>query len=502
MSEFDKDTPVSPASAPKDEATREEPAVSSASGAASGTGSMPGFLTREEYEQVGDDPEPLPKDFQVIDGGAGEKAGLANEPTALTGASDATADAGANPSVDVSAPVAEDPGEPSPSGAAAAANAVGAFITEGVTSVREVNAARRAHAEARGTLEQLDRSLEKQTAELEHRRDITERFGEIVAEQTARFERATTAKADAEAKLAELEQRGAELKTKLDAMKESDAATEKRLKSALDAAEAKEESARESGSRLQRRLDDARRNLEKAQSEREDGMAAAQRAIESAKSHISTLNAELAEVQKNPSANSAEYSVRSGELQGQISDAADELRLAQEELPRVTAETQAAIADAQAAVTEAEKPIDAAKKAYAAVSAEADRARDAYDAAKKDADARQKELRRQVSDAEKAAKEQRRAAEDAQAEAESAQVALDEANDIHAHPEATEALAHAVAADQAERGKLAAEVEHLAATERDVRERTRGSRVKFIGIITVVVALVLIAIILQFATPR
>ena len=30
---------------------------------------VPVFLSREEYEKVGDDPEPLPRGFEVIDGG-------------------------------------------------------------------------------------------------------------------------------------------------------------------------------------------------------------------------------------------------------------------------------------------------------------------------------------------------------------------------------------------------------------------------------------------------
>ena len=459
------------------------------------TKTMPGFLTREEYEQIGDEPEPLPKDFQVIDGGAGE-TGIAQKPDAAT-------DTGASaPAPTETADTEPEHADPAPTGAAAAANAVGSFFSEGVASVREMNAARRAHAEAREALEQLDRRIEEQTAELEHRRDIENRFGAIIEEETARQDAAVSSKAAAETKAAELQQQADAIRTKLDNMKEEDGTTEKRLRAALEAAEAKEESSRESGSRLQRRLDDARNNLEKAESERTEGVAAAQRAIESAKAHLTALNAELAEVQRNPSANSAEYSVRSADLQNQISDAAADLRLAQEDLPRVDAETQAAITAAHAAVATAEKPIGAAKKAYAADSAEADRAREAFDTAKKDADARQKELRRQISDTEKAIKEQERAAQDAQDEADAAQTALDEANDIHAHPEVTEALERAIAADQAEREHRAVKVEELASAERDVRERTRGSRTKFLGFIALVVAFIVCALILSFAMPK
>ena len=493
MSEFEKDTPANPEAVSKDSEATEPKAETTI---ATGSGTMPGFLTREEYEQVGDDPEPLPKDFQVIDGGANE-AGCP-----VQTATDSAAPVEASDAAAPSAAETEDVKEPAPTGAAAAANAVGLFFSEGVASVREVNAARRAHAEAREALEQLDRALEEQTSQLEHRRDIAARFDAIVAEETARREQAATAKTAAETELSKLERQGDDLKAQLETMKEADAATEKRLRSALEAAEAKEESARESGSRLQRRLDDARRNLEAAQSEHTDGAAAQQHTIESIKAHIAALNAELAEVQRNPSANSAQYSVRSAELQGEISDAAEELRLAQEDLPRVTAETSAAIATAQAAVAEAEKPIETARKAYDAATAEASRARDAHDAAKNDAETRQKELRRRISDISQAVKEQQRAAEKAQEEADAAQASLDEANDIHAHPEATDALAQTIAGNRAERDKRATAVDKLAAVEQDVRERTRESRVKFIGIITVVVALVVIAVILQFVMPR
>ena len=485
MSEHDQD-----AGSP----TGMEPESATPRAAANNADTLPGFLTREEYEQVGDEPEPLPKDFQVIDGGAGEST----EPK-RTGA-DAPVPAPAE-SADT-ADTAPKTADPAPTGAAAAASAVGSFLTEGMASVREMSAARRAHAEARDALKELDRSIEQQTAELEHRRDIEGRFDTIIEEETARQDAAVNAKATAETKAAELQQQAEAVRTKLDKMKDEDGTTEKRLRTALEAAEAKEESSRESGSRLQRRLDDARSNLEKAERERTEGLAAAQQAIESTKAHLTALNAELAEVQRNPSANSAEYSVRSADLQGQISDAAADLRLAQEDLPRIDTETQAAITSAHAAVTAAEQPIDAAKKAYAADSAEADRAREALDAAKKDADSRQKELRRQISDTEKALKEQQRAAQDAQDEAEAAQAALDEANDIHAHPEVTEALAHAIAADQAEREQRAAEVEELASAERDVRERTRGSRAKFLGFIALVVAFIIGALILSFALPK
>lgn len=355
---------------------------------------------------------------------------------------------------------------------------ISALFSEGVASMKEVNAAHRAYASARDELERLDNTIDARAAELEHRRDITARFDEIIAQETARLDTASGQRANAEAQRAKIISKLAELKSNLDAMRDEDATVERRLKSALEAAEDKERSSRESGRRLQRRLDDARANLERTQAEREAGIAAAQQAVTSAEAHLATLNSEYAEIQRNPSANSAGYSVRKRELEDEISDATEALRNAKHDVPRVESETQAALDEAQAAVAEAERPIAQARDAFEVVAAAADRARDAYAKAKEDAEKRQKELRGTISDGEKLAKTQERTEQEAQREMDAAQAAIDEARDIHAHPEATEALAAALAADRAAREEQAREVERLAAAEQHVRERTRGARIR------------------------
>ena len=277
-------------------------------------------------------------------------------------------------------------------------------------------------------------------------------------------------------------------------MKDADSQTEKRLKAALDAAEAREASSRENGARLQRRLDDAKRNLEKAEEDQKNGVAAAEAAVESAESRLAMLHDEYAEVQRNPSANSAAYSVRADELQTEISDAAHELQSARDDLPRITQELEDALAHARKAVSEAEKPMDDAKQAFREVSSAADEARNTYREAKDDATERQRKLKEEISGKEKERRAQEQAAEDAREEASEAQALIDEANDIHAHPEVTETIAARLEADRAEREEQAVEVEQLASTEKAVRERTRGSRARFIGAIVGIVVLVVVVI--------
>lgn len=474
---------------------------------------MPAFLTREEYEQVGDDPDPLPEGFEVIDGGMSDDPLIeiasyapqqnmhASVPAPMPHSAPAQAEAPLPP---VQPPVQSAPAQMQKSPQAPEANgpgaaqAVGAFITEGVGAVRQVSAAKRAHASAREELEQLEQTILEQQDELAHRRDIEERYSQIIEEESARQDQAILNIAQAKAAQDSIRAAVDALKEKLAAVREADAQTEKRLKAAVDAAEGKEASSRESGTRLQRRLDDAKKSLEKAETEREVAIDTAQRAIDAAAARLATLREEFAEVQRNPSANSAAYSVRSNELQLEISDAAEELRQAQHALPVITEEVERSLATARAMVEEAKKPIDAAKRAHREVTNEADEARDALDTAKNAAAERQREIRDQIAAQEKAIKEQDRLIAGEQAEADDAQVVMDEANDIHAHPEITEALEADLERNRAERAEQASEVQELADAERDVRQRTHDSRVRFMGAIGIGAAIVLALIVLAW----
>ena len=368
------------------------------------------------------------------------------------------------------------------------------LFSEGVASMKAMSSARRAHAEARDELERLQNTIAAREAELEHRRNIEANYDEIIERERARKSDAEQAAEDLKAQRDATADRVSQLKRKLEQMREEDTTTEKRLKVTLDAATDKEQSARESGRRLQNRLDDAKSDLERLNEERRASLIASEQAIASAEKRLATLSAEYAELQRNPSANSAEYSVRTRELEFEISDAAAALRSAREDLPQTDRETQRAIDEAIAAVAAAEKPIAAAKTAFDEAAAASDKARDAYSEAKEAAEARQKELRKRIGDEEKSLKSQDRSITDKLDEASAAQAVIDEAEDVIAHPEVTEAIAHALEADRAEHGDRVVEVEELANTERDVREQTRASRIRFIAAITGIALLAILAI--------
>ena len=123
------------------------------------------------------------------------------------------------------------------------------FIAQGASAMREMNAAKKALADARAHLAELEQRIADQAEELETRQDIADRYDQIIADQRQAMPRTKTAAA-AEINRDARAAKATELKGQLEQMKAEDDATELRLKAALDAVEAREASSRETGNRL------------------------------------------------------------------------------------------------------------------------------------------------------------------------------------------------------------------------------------------------------------
>lgn len=440
---------------------------------------MPSFL-RLEHPTIGADAvDPHAAGFSVVEGGTGN--------IAAPQAADADAADTARPTAPHSPAASRDLG----TAVSNTANAVGTFIAQGASAMREMNAAKKALADARAHLAELEQRIADQAEELETRQDIAGRYEQIVADQRQAIATAQKTAAAAEIDRDVHASKVAELKGQLEQMKTEDDATELRLKAALDAVEAREASSRETGNRLVRRLEDSKRIRDKVQAERDAGIAAAQQTVDATRAQLETLRHEYAELQRNPSANPANYTVRTSELSMQISDTADALRKAEEDVPRITADLEHSLAAAEQTVEQAQAPIAEAKRAHQAVTAEADAARDELQTAKTAAATRQRELREKIAAEDKARRDQEQSIANAQADAAHAQSIIEQANEVHDHPEITESLAGSLARDKAEHAETEREVTQLEATEDAVRERTRDSRIKFTGAIVCIVAAIL-----------
>ena len=451
---------------------------------------MPSFLQLEHPTIGADAVDPHAAGFSVIEGGTGN--------VATPQATDADATGAGHPTAPHSPAASRDLG----TAVANTANAVGSFIAQGASAMREMNAAKKALTDARAHLAELEQRIADQGEELETRQDIAGRYDQIVAEQRQAIDTAQKAAAAAEIGRDTHAAKTAELKAQLEQMKEEDDAAERRLKAALDAVEARESSSRETGNRLVRRLEDSKRIRDKVQAERDAGVAAAQQTVDATRAQLETLRREYAELQRNPSANPANYTVRTSELSMQISDTADALRKAEEDVPRITADLEHSLAAAERAVEQAQAPIADAKRAHQAVTAEADAARDELQTAKAAAATRQRELREKIAAEDKARREQEQVIANAQADTAHAQSIIEQATEVHNHPEITESLAGSLARDKAEHAETEREVAQLEAAEDDVRERTRDSRIKFTGAIVCIIAVVLVIIAIWLFTSK
>lgn len=440
---------------------------------------MPSFLQLEHPTIGADAVDPHAAGFSVIEGGTGN--------IAVPQAADTDAADTARPTAPHSPAASRDLG----TAVSNTANAVGTFIAQGASAMREMNAAKKALADARAHLAELEQRIADQAEELETRQDIAGRYDQIVADQRQAIATAQKTAAAAEIDRDAHASKATELKGQLEQMKTEDDATELRLKAALDAVEAREASSRETGNRLVRRLEDSKRIRDKVKAERDAGIAAAQQTVDATRAQLETLRHEYAELQRNPSANPANYTVRTSELSMQISDTADALRKAEEDVPRITADLEHSLAAAEQAVEQAQAPIADAKRAHQAVTTEADAARDELQTAKTAAATHQRELREKIAAEDKARREQEQTIANAQADAAHAQSIIEQATEVHDHPEITESLAGSLARDKAEHAKTEQEVDQLEAAEDDVRERTRDSRIKFTGAIVCIVAAIL-----------
>lgn len=443
---------------------------------------LPSFLQLEHPTIGADAVDPHAAGFSVVEGGTGSIV------------TPQTPDAGTENAAHPTAPHTPAASRDLGGAVSNTASAVGAFIAQGASAMREMNAAKKALADARDHLAELEQRIADQGEELETRQDIAGRYGQIVAEQRQTIDTAQKTAAAAEIGRDTHAAKAAGLKAQLEQIKEEDDATERRLKAALDAVEAREASSRETGNRLVRRLEDSKRIRDKVQAERDAGVAAAQQAVDATRAQLETLRHEYAELQRNPSANPANYTVRTSELSMQISDTADALRKAEEDVPNITADLEHSLAAAEHAVEQAQAPIADAKRAHQAVTAEADAARDELQTAKAAAATRQRELREKIAAEDKARREQEQAIADAQANVAHAQSIIEQATEVHDHPEITESLAGSLARDKAEHAETEREVAQLEAAEDDVRERTRDSRIKFTGAIVCIIAVILVII--------
>lgn len=375
-----------------------------------------------------------------------------------------------------------------------AAQAGTASVTEGVSAVRELSAARRAHATAFKELETLERDTKRLAEQLEHRRDVESNYERIVEVQTAEIEDAGRALERARVRRANLESqlegKNNELKRLKEANSQKMAPSRKLMEQAKDAL-AKAERAQ---AEARRALKNAQAQADEATASRDSKLQAAKRAADTASAKLARQQDQLTEMRRDPSAGAKGLSQASSSVAAALA----QLENARENVARVNQETGQAVQIAQTHLYTQRKSLEEAETDLAQARAREEELRGAYDAKRSEADEQESAVSSKTSELKESLEQARDDEATARGRGQAAQAALEEARDIHAHPELTDELSERCQESRARTEEQRRLVERLATEERIVRERTQRTRKVFYALVAAAVVIVLLAVLLAF----
>lgn len=373
--------------------------------------------------------------------------------------------------------------------ARSAAMAGSRSIGEGISAVRDLSRAKRAHAEAARELAGLERTIAEQREELEHRVEVERDFERIVETQEGEISEAQAALRDATKRQAST---STACDAKNDELKKLKEANERRIAPYRELADTSHGSFVDA----ERALADARRALKVAQSQadsatnnRDSRLSSARRAADSAANRLQRLQDQLAQMRRDPTNGAKEIS----EMSGAVAGALAQLENARADVARIGRETDQAVEISQThlytqkrSLEEAQADFDEARSHEREHRAHLDKLRGEADKAESKLTGELKELEDKL-----AAIEGEREA--AQERLEAARGKLEEARDIHAHPEVTERLEATIAEDEAEAKRSRAHVDELAHAVEKVRTGTqRARRTLMVAVTCVACVLVLV----------
>lgn len=371
-------------------------------------------------------------------------------------------------------------------------------IRGGLDAIRSVRSASKEHADARERAEALKKQVAADSAELAHRDKIEGDYPQIVERQRAEMAEASTllAKAGEESQRLSGEVEG--LTQRLDAMKAANEEQLRPYRELMNSTKGRSDDAAKSLSDVRRAVKAADQQVSDTAKRREQRIDASNRSVDNAQDRLRKVQAELTSLQADPSASPAAVS----KMQSEVVAEQAHLDAAREEVKRVTAECQQLMDNAQTHLWTQKQSLETLERQAGEARKEADARREEYERLHNEATRREKELSDQIAarkgDLEAANKD----AAAAQGRIDAAQEALDEANSIHATPEATAQLRGKIAQDKASLHLQQAEVDRLAAAERGLRSKTRGQRYGFVAIVVVACVVVLALVVVMLVLPN
>ncbi len=368
-------------------------------------------------------------------------------------------------------------------------------LKAGAFAVRDVHKASRQSAGARAQARTIQEALEADRKTLEHRREIESSFDSIISEQSGIVARNQATIDSDQQKIDGLSEEHSALTSDLDELKASNASAIRPYKRLVETSKEEFDDAQRMLAEAKRAVKVAETQLNDAKERRDSSFMSASRSFDNSQARQRRVQDELKKLQASGGAPAAISQMQSDNVAALAS-----VDSAKAEVARATKDGQNAVDNAQTHLWTQNQSLASAQSKYDAALAKHKAHKAEHDKMSDDAAAQEKELQERIDGKKRSLDALRAELEDAQEALDEAQGLIDEANLIHSTPEETERLERAIADQQADLDEANSEVEHLAATEKQLRQATRGSRVALIA--AAVLVLIVVAVIVASCTAK
>ncbi len=372
----------------------------------------------------------------------------------------------------------------------------GRSISQGMRSIGELRKTSKQRSQAQAEVRDIERAIDDDRDELAHRLEVERDYDVIVNEQTRAIEKATQDEDAANSKLNAEQCRLDQLKDELSTMKERHEQKLRPYRNLMESSRGRSDDAAKQLANVRRDVRRAEGELNDATKRRTQRIANAHQAVDNSKNRLASILSELETTQGDPDAKPA----ATQKLQDEYAAQQRQLQRANDDVVQVTQECQQEVDQAQQSLWRKQRELSKCEQDADSAKQEATTHKDEYDMLFREAQEKERTKQGEIRDSEKRVEEYRRDAGEAAGRRADAQALLDEANDIHAHPEHTEVLRSRIADSQQDLKDARQELETLAASEKELRKSTRSARIAVIA--GIVVAILIVALIIWLALPK
>lgn len=360
----------------------------------------------------------------------------------------------------------------------------------GYSAMRKVRQASKEHSNARSELRKSESALSQDRKALDHRIDIARNYDAIVRDQTKERTDAEKAKKAAEEHIASLRKEHDKLAKDLESMRAEHAEALKPYQNVMESTKGRADDTARLLAEAKKAAKAAQSDASDAQARREQRISAANKAYDNAQARLRKLTADYEELKAQPEPEAGALARVSQELSAERAH----LEQTKADIPAITSEAQKNVDAAQRHLWSQQQALDAAEKAADEARQEAKVRKAEYDQRYQSFQTEEATLDNDVVQREMGMRDAAKDRDSAQARIDAAQKLIDEAEDIHSHPEQTQKLSDSVAEQERLVGLQKQEVSSLARSEKQLRSSTRKQRITFIALLIIIAAVILLVV--------